>query len=282
MSLMMLFPYYTLLASMLGAATLVLLLTQPTRGFTSPPPHSAPFRRASPPSKQRHESWIRTSPSLYARKKRRRRKAPKTDEPSTDGSDTGDELPDFDLDEGGADGSSAAANVSPAVNKKVASSSSSSINSSDPLGEISANMMGSADRPTRSLNDLLNDRALESKMQFDNDVTEGGEELPDLAALDKQEREFERQTGLPSTTSKKRARQEARRAAAVASKEEEENLLAKLPFIRDDKGEISALKILENSTWACIGLLILWEIYINTPFFDRAAPMAPIVYEFFL
>ena len=45
-----------------------------------------------------------------------------------------------------------------------------------------------------------------------------------------------------------------------------------------EKKEINYLKILENSTWVGIGLLVLWEVYINSPLFERAAPMAPIVY----
>ena len=36
-----------------------------------------------------------------------------------------------------------------------------------------------------------------------------------------------------------------------------------------------------NSSIAWIGivLLIVWEAYINSPFFERAAPMAPVVFE---
>lgn len=46
----------------------------------------------------------------------------------------------------------------------------------------------------------------------------------------------------------------------------------------DETKEVNYLKLLENGTWAGIGALFLWEIYINSPLFDRAAPMAPIVY----
>ena len=31
--------------------------------------------------------------------------------------------------------------------------------------------------------------------------------------------------------------------------------------------------------WIGIVLLIVWEAYINSPFFERAAPMAPVVFE---
>ncbi|GMI06538.1 hypothetical protein TrVE_jg200 [Triparma verrucosa] len=50
------------------------------------------------------------------------------------------------------------------------------------------------------------------------------------------------------------------------------------PKTSPEKKEINYLKILENSTWVGIGLLVLWEVYINSPLFERAAPMAPIVY----
>jgi hypothetical protein len=41
---------------------------------------------------------------------------------------------------------------------------------------------------------------------------------------------------------------------------------------------VSAVKVLEAGAWTGIYLLVAWEIYINSPFFDRAGPMAPVVY----
>lgn len=41
-------------------------------------------------------------------------------------------------------------------------------------------------------------------------------------------------------------------------------------------------QLLENGAWIGIALLILWELYLNSPFFERAAPMAPVVYDVFL
>jgi hypothetical protein len=78
---------------------------------------------------------------------------------------------------------------------------------------------------------------------------------------------------------KKRARKEARIAVAAAAKEENSifSVLQNLPFITEN-GKISPLKLLENGTWTGIFLLVAWEIYINTPLFDRAAPMTPVVY----
>ena len=80
----------------------------------------------------------------------------------------------------------------------------------------------------------------------------------------------------------KRARAEARRAAAIEAEraaEEEKSFLQKVPQFLDEKGEVSPIKILESGTWVGIGILVLWEVYINSPFFERAAPMAPVVYE---
>ena len=210
---------------------------------------------------------------------RRRRKLTPGDSTSGGGDGTMDELPDFDLDDEENEKSS-----NDIQSAKRGASKAPSSSGGDPFGEISANMMGSVSGPTKSVRELLTDRALESKLKFD-EITEEGESLPDLAAMSRQQREIERQTGLPSPLSTKRERQEARRAAAVASKEEEEateSLLAKLPLIRDESGKISPLKILENGTWTCIAALVIWEVYLNSPLFQRAAPMAPVVYQFFL
>jgi len=137
----------------------------------------------------------------------------------------------------------------------------------------------------RSVKELLNDRSLESKFQFDDDDKNNNKEsLPDLVALQQQQQQSTSSSN--DNVGKKRARQQARRTAAQAAQDNDDDvvgmLLSKLPGIRDENGKISPLKILENSTWVCIGLLVLWEIYLNSPFFERAAPMAPIVYQFFL
>lgn len=34
-----------------------------------------------------------------------------------------------------------------------------------------------------------------------------------------------------------------------------------------------------TKAWLGIYLLIGWEVYINSPLFDRAAPLAPLVFE---
>jgi hypothetical protein len=102
----------------------------------------------------------------------------------------------------------------------------------------------------------------------------------------------------------KKARQAVRKAAAIASKEEEEeeSILSKLPFVIDEKGEVNAVKVccrtirkcrfnrsfpanfmslqvLEAGAWLGIFSLVAWEFYINSPLFDRAGPMAPVIYD---
>jgi len=269
------FGMVLLLLGLMTPASLLMLI-QPAIGFS--PPAAYRTRVVC-----RQQPWSLPSSALEARKKRRRKTPPLSDSSAASKTD-GEELPDFDLDD--LDGADSVASEESPVAKGRSTTIDMGGASKDPLGEISANMMGSSDRPARSVNELLSDRSLESKLQFDIGGTEDGEELPDLAALSKQRLEEERQTGLPSPTSKKRARQEARKAAAMATataaEEEEVNILEKLPFIRDESGKISPIKILENGTWACIGALVLWEIFINSPFFDRAAPMVPVVYEFFI
>ena len=163
----------------------------------------------------------------------------------------------------------------------------------DPLvGEISANMMADGRRSgssAKSLNELLNDRSLERKLQFDENEDESesaSEALPDLVALAQQRRAEERQTGLPAAASPKRARQAEARRAAVAQKEAEEeeasSWWSNITFLQNDSGEVTPLSLLEAGTWTGIAILVLWEVYLNSPLFERAAPMAPVVYEFFL
>jgi hypothetical protein len=187
-------------------------------------------------------------------------------------SDSGD-LPDFDL--GGDDGADSAASKSSSAPSAVAGD----------MSAISPNMMGSSKRRNGSLKDLLTDRGLESKMQFD--VTAESAAMPDLADLARASAADAADTGIDDSSlsgGKKRARQEARRAAAQALEPEVEEpnilqpLIDKLPNIRDEKGKVSAVKLLEAGAWTGIYLLVAWEIYINSPFFDRAGPMAPVVY----
>lgn len=145
--------------------------------------------------------------SLFAVKKKRRRK----DDSSDSSSGPSDDLPDFDLDE---DNESS---------------------SKDPFqGEISEAMMGrSSGMPARSVDQLIADRSLESKFEF---LEEPTEPLPDLAMV-AQEQEMGRT---------KKAKREQRVAAAMERKEQEQeqvNPLAQIPFLLDDKGQVSGVKV---------------------------------------
>jgi hypothetical protein len=42
---------------------------------------------------------------------------------------------------------------------------------------------------------------------------------------------------------------------------------------------LNVLKLLENGAWVGIGLLVVWEIYINSPLFERAARLIPAVFD---
>jgi hypothetical protein len=236
----------------------------------TPQPAALPLKLGSVRACTTHSKI--TGSALFAKKRIRKDAASSTD--------SGD-LPDFDLDE---DGNTEETNTK----TKVASGGSET-------GNISANMMGSSNKPASSLRDLLNDRGLESKMQFE--MTAEAESMPDLADLYKGSYTQAADVGDSDDSSgsggKKRARQEARRAAAQAVEEKEEfddamwpvYLLEKLPFnmnLRNEKGEPSAIKLLEAATWAGIYSLVAWEVYINSPFFHRSAPLIPVVYDFLL
>ena len=174
-------------------------------------------------------------------KKRRKRKI----------ESSSDELPDFEIRDGDA----------PTPKKK--SENKSRIVDGE---EITDAMMGSSNQRVRSVRELISDRQLESKFEFDDDAEAA--DLPDLAI-----------TGQPAM-GRKKARQAARQAAAEAARKEAEqrNFFENFDFLTNEQGKVTPVKILEAGTWAGIFLLIAWEVYINSPLFDRAAPMAPVVY----
>jgi len=216
--------------------------------------------------------------TLSAKKKRRRRRRKESDTSPEDQSEkslsesillpVGDELPDFDL--GG----------------EVEEASQRVRISSNP-DEITPAMMADGNAAARSLDELIMDRSLENKFKFDEPEDPN---IPDFIQLGK-----ESSSPLPSLNDgtsmvlggggigKKKQRQAERIANAIRVKEEEKqvgsNILSKIPSFLNEKGEVSAVKVLEQGAWLGIYSLIGWEIYINSPFFDRAGPMAPIVYE---
>ena len=75
---------------------------------------------------------------------------------------------------------------------------------------------------------------------------------------------------------KKAARNAQRKAEAMQRskemEEEESNPFASLEGL-------NILQLLEKGAWTGIGLLVAWEVYINSPFFERAAPLIPVVYD---
>ena len=47
---------------------------------------------------------------------------------------------------------------------------------------------------------------------------------------------------------------------------------------KDEDPGVLLFKVLQKGTWGAIIILILWEAYINSPFFERAAPAIPVVF----
>jgi len=184
-----------------------------------------------------------------------------------------DDLPDFELNEDdGEPESSKAKKTRPLAGSPSASSLDGEV-------AVTSNMMGSSDKPVRSVTELISDRSLERKFEFDDEGA-AGDALPDLAELAAAKSSS---SSLPSQQGgggKKQARRDARRVAASKQGEnsEESNVLSKIPFITGENGKIMPTKILEAGAWLGIFLLIAWEVYLNSPLFDRAAPMAPVVY----
>lgn len=145
-----------------------------------------------------------------------------------------------------------------------------------------------------SMDELLSNRELEKLLKFDDSAVK--EDLPSLGQLASKGGGGGSGASASSPDSgassgsfvveqkvgSKRARAEARRAAAIEAEkaaEEEKGFLEQFPQLLDEKGQVSPLKILESGTWFGIGILVAWEAYINSPFFERSAPMAPVVYE---
>jgi hypothetical protein len=196
-----------------------------------------------------HESPRRNdhSVALNAKKKRRRRR---------EGSDTtsdqdkptdnlvtesslplldGDELPDFDLDGEGGE------NAKQTTRVKI---------SSNP-DEITDAMMADPNAAgiSRSFDELITDRSLESKFEFEDS---GDPEIPDFVQLAKESSSSV--DGIIPTSEgtgmTKKQRQAERVANAIKLKEEEEqkgkNFFSSNPKFLNEKGEVSAVKILEQ------------------------------------
>ncbi|KAL7525199.1 hypothetical protein ACHAWF_001253 [Thalassiosira exigua] len=248
---------------------------------------------------------------LTAKKRRRRKQVDAPNAPSPS-----DDLPDFDDDESEDDegieagrGAVAAAPVraespSPAVasvavkrgsglSSQLAEEVGGNVDGLDQETIISAmrgKAGGDAWQPPRSVQETLGDRSLEKFMDFEKMIEQDGEkgaavELPEFEEVVARRRRREagdaaREGRVEDAAmlidtagmGKKATRNAQRRAEAIqreAEMEEDRN-----PF----EG-LNILKLLENGAWVGIGLLVVWEIYINSPFFDRSAPLIPVVYD---
>ena len=145
--------------------------------------------------------------------------------------------------------------------------------------------------PPRSIQDTISDRSLEKRMDFDAMIQRDGGggggssarvDLPDFDEVISRRKQREAiQEGRVQDAAmlidtegmgKKAAKAAQRKAAAVQREAELEE--QKSPF-----EDLNIFKLLENGAWVGIGLLVLWEFYINSPFFDRAAPLIPVVYD---
>ena len=217
------------------------------------------------------------------------------------------ELPDFDWDdepthepssplEAAADSAQAITAFSsvnsepsvPTLSNGIASMDVSSVDMTDP--KVLEAMKGSAKSPT-STDDLLRNRELERAFKFnDSDVKE---DLPSLADVRTPKSSVGPMGSAPdvgigsNAMGKKARRAEARRAAAIEAdlaKQEEGggNFLKNFESLLGEDGEVSGVKVLETGAWAGIGFLVVWEIFINSPFFTRAAPLVPVVYDLLL
>lgn len=144
--------------------------------------------------------------------------------------------------------------------------------------------------PPTSIQDTLSDRGLEKFMDFDKMIEQdgGADKVVDLPDFDeviarRKQREAMQEGRVQDAAmlidtqgmGKKAAKNAQRRAEAIAEAEKAE--AEKSPF--EGLEDLNILKLLENGAWVGIGLLVLWEFYINSPFFDRAAPLIPVVYD---
>lgn len=234
----------------------------------------------------RHGSFAFSQTQLTAKKKRRRRKDGKAKEPSTGENpadiailpalDDGD-LPDFDL---GDDEPVESAGSAPALKKAAPSSikDDSVLSVEDPRVQEAMRGSKSTGAGTKSMDQLLRDRTLEESFKFD---PVGEDALPTLGEISSSPRSGLGDKASDSTTDEA----EARRAAAMEAEESETDeggILSKVPQFLGEDGKVSPVKILENGAWAGIFALVAWEVYLNSPFFERAAPMAPVVYQLWL
>lgn len=214
-------------------------------------------RLAKSPTPQRPTlTWPLSSSTtqLGAKKRRRRKESPSTAQEEKEqlekiwpeGADAIMDLPDFDL----ADDADGEGLLNGSSSSSSTASSSKSI-SSNP-DEITPAMMGTAIQSVGTIDDLLADRSLEQKFQFEGE--ENAADIPDfveLAARSSTTTTPNGGNGEAGAMGKKKQRQAERRAMAIRAREAEEadsngNPLTNLPFLKDEKGKVSGVKILES------------------------------------
>lgn len=159
--------------------------------------------------------------------------------------------------------------------------------------------------PPQSIQATLSDRGLEKFMDFDRLIEQdgGGEtiELPDFDEVIGRRKQREAAGAMPegqvqdaadamkegrvsdaanslgnSSLGKKAARNLERKAAA---EQREAEIEAEKSIFDFDFENVNVLKLLENGAWVGIGALVVWEVYINSPLFERASPIIPAVFE---
>jgi len=224
--------------------------------------------------------------------------------------DDDDELPDFDLIEDidleeslvvPSSYSKSLSNTGVAPTPSSSSSNKKSFDVNDPAVLAAMRATKGLEGGSASTKDLLRsrNRDLESRLV----VNEIKEDVPSLADYTRGKGKggstgtsnvvVNGNDGYNNALGKKAARREARIAAAMEAEGggevEEVGVLGfleklpfadKLPFLKkeEEKEKKTAVKLLEEGTWACIYILVGWEIYINSPLFSRAGPMAPVVF----
>lgn len=219
------------------------------------------------------------APSSSEDKKKKRRRRKKQEKVLKDTDELPDfDLPDFDLNEESSETTS--------VDKQSMTMNELPTDAELSLGSVSSmsSMQASPVQGT-SIKGLLRtrDRSVESTFEFDdvaNPLPRPTSKTTTSNPLSSASDDFV----IPEGMSKKRAKSEARKAAAIEAaklQEEEESspfsFINSIPFLKDVQ-DTSPVKLLEYGAWTGIFLLVAWEVFINSPFFERAAPMAPVVY----
>jgi hypothetical protein len=217
----------------------------------------------------KHGSTNSRTTELLAKQKRRRRKDSSGASGAGSSSSSSGSLPGLDLND---DGSLPDFDLGDDESVPDLKSSKKPAKADIDFNEISDAMMGDTSKATVSIEALIGDRSLESKFEF-----EGEEEdisIPDFTT-------FAKASGATQEleVGKKKARQTDRRAAAIQAKEAAEEDIPLFQFLRDEKGKISPIKILETGAWAGIYSLIGWELFLNSPLFERLAPVIPVIFE---